>query len=563
MTIAEKFKQVLAEYGSHTAVAFLVDDEYKKVSYNQLNNYRLRIAHTWKKYGWKKEEKVAVMLPNSLERIISDLAAATLGLVFVPIHTTFSEEYIKKVIQHSGAKYLVIHVDFLAKHEQAIKALNLEKIVMVGKSYKIPNKVEQWPFLEEEKEVEDIKDQVSDDSLHTLIYTSGTTGDPKGVMLSHRNLVINVDSAKRIVPIAHDDRFFSFLPLSHAFERTAGYYAAIFSGASIYFARSTQTIIDDIKKAKPTIINSVPRIFERIYGKVFDKIENGSTLKKKMFFKGLKLAVLKRKNQLKWWEAINWFLLDVIVLNKIRAIFGGRLRMAISGGASLDLKIIRFFDNLGLQLIEGYGLTETSPIIAVNSLENSRFGTVGHALDCNQIKISDKKEILVKGENVMLGYYQNQAMTDEIIHDGWINTGDLGFIDKEGFLTIVGRAKDVIVLSTGKNIFPEGIENVLNESRYIYQSMIYGDNDKYISAFIVPNFEQLKKWCKKHKIKFDLSDEKINNFYQDKIEHRLRKSSKIEQIASFKLLSEEFAQDNGLLTPTLKLKRYKILNKYK
>jgi long-chain acyl-CoA synthetase len=196
-------------------------------------------------------------------------------------------------------------------------------------------------------------------------------------------------------------------------------------------------------------------------------------------------------------------------------------------------------------------------------LENSRFGTVGHALDCNQIKISDKKEILVKGENVMLGYYQNQAMTDEIIHDGWINTGDLGFIDKEGFLTIVGRAKDVIVLSTGKNIFPEGIENVLNESRYIYQSMIYGDNDKYISAFIVPNFEQLKKWCKKHKIKFDLSDEKINNFYQDKIEHRLRKSSKIEQIASFKLLSEEFAQDNGLLTPTLKLKRYKILNKYK
>ena len=563
MTIAEKFKQVLAEYGSHTAVAFLVDDEYKKVSYNQLNNYRLRIAHTWKKYGWKKEEKVAVMLPNSLEWIISDLAAATLGLVFVPIHTTFSEEYIKKVIQHSGAKYLVIHVDFLAKHEQAIKALNLEKIVMVGKSYKIPNKVEQWPFLEEEKEVEDIKDQVSDDSLHTLIYTSGTTGDPKGVMLSHRNLVINVDSAKRIVPIAHDDRFFSFLPLSHAFERTAGYYAAIFSGASIYFARSTQTIIDDIKKAKPTIINSVPRIFERIYGKVFDKIENGSTLKKKMFFKGLKLAVLKRKNQLKWWEAINWFLLDVIVLNKIRAIFGGRLRMAISGGASLDLKIIRFFDNLGLQLIEGYGLTETSPIIAVNSLENSRFGTVGHALDCNQIKISDKKEILVNGENVMLGYYQNQAMTDEIIHDGWINTGDLGFIDKEGFLTIVGRAKDVIVLSTGKNIFPEGIENVLNESRYIYQSMIYGDNDKYISAFIVPNFEQLKKWCKKHKIKFDLSDEKINNFYQDKIEHRLRKSSKIEQIASFKLLSEEFAQDNGLLTPTLKLKRYKILNKYK
>lgn len=562
MTIIDKFKQVLAEYGSHTAVAFLVDDEYKKISYKQLDNYRLRVANLWQKYGWQKGDKVAVMLPNSLEWIVSDLASATLGIVFVPIHTTFNEEYIKKVIQHSGAKYLVIHVDFLAKHEQAISNLDLKKIITVGQSYKIPQKAEQWPFLEEEKQMEDINIQLSDDDLHTLIYTSGTTGDPKGVMLSHNNLVSDVESAKRIVPIAYDDRFFSFLPLSHAFERTAGYYAAIFSGASIYFARSTQTIIDDIKKAKPTILNSVPRIFERIYGKVFDKIENSRPLNKKLFFKGLQLAVLKRKNQLKWHQTIVWFLLDIIVLNKIRKIFGGRLRLAISGGASLDLKVIRFFDNLGIQVIEGYGMTEASPIIAVNNPYNTRFGTVGHALDCNQVRISEKKEILVKGENVMLGYYQNQAMTDEIIQDGWLNTGDLGFMDKEGFLSIVGRAKDVIVLSTGKNIFPESIENVLNESRYIQQSMIYGDNQKYISALIVPNFEQLKKWCHQHNIKFDLSDEKINNFYKDKIENRLSKFAKIEQIASFKLLSEEFSQENGLLTPTLKLKRYKILNKY-
>ena len=255
--------------------------------------------------------------------------------------------------------------------------------------------------------------------------------------------------------------------------------------------------------------------------------------------------------------------MDIIVLRKIRNVFGGKLRLAITGGASLDVKVIKFFDNLGIKVIEGYGLTETSPVICVNRINDCRFGTVGQALDCNEIKVTDNKEVLVKGDNVMLGYYKNEELTKEIIDgDGWFYTGDLGFIDREGFLTIIGRAKDMIVLSTGKNIFPEGIENVLNESRYISQSMIYGDNQKHISALIVPNYDQLKRWCTKHGINFDLNDERILNFYKDKIDGRLKNFAKIEQVGSFKLLEEEFSQDNGLLTPTLKLKRYKIINKY-
>lgn len=564
MTLIDRFKQTVEQFGKHTALAYLSDDEYKKISYQELDRRRLYQANQWQSFGWQKQEKVAVMLDNSPEWIISDLAAATLGLVIAPIHTTFSSEYIKKVIVHSNSKYLIISREYFDKHRDIILSLALKNIIVVGSSQDLQKEnVMSWPLLDLHKPLEDIVTDIDENTVHTIIYTSGTTGDPKGVMLSHKNLIQNAESAKRNVNISHKDRFFSFLPLSHAFERMAGYYCPIFTGSSIYFARSTKTIIDDIKKAKPTMLNSVPRIFQRIYGKVFDNVESGSDFNKKLFFKALQLGVLKRKEELKFFQKVYWRTLDFIVLGKIRAILGGRMRLAISGGASLDTKILRFFENLGMDIIEGYGMTEASPIIAVNRTGNSRVGTVGQALDCNEIFISEKKEILVRGKNIMLGYYNNDALTKELIdNDGWLHTGDLGFIDKDGFLTIVGRAKDIIILSTGKNIFPEIIENALNESRYISQSMVYGNNQKHLSALIVPNFEQLKQWCDKHKINFDLSDERIMNFYRDKINDHLSHFAQVEQVGDFKLLEEEFSQENGLLTPTLKLKRYKINKLY-
>ncbi|MDP2812743.1 MAG: long-chain fatty acid--CoA ligase [bacterium] len=555
-----KFKETVDKYASHTALAYLSDDEYKKISYKKLDIYRWRLAHFLQGQGLKKGDKIALMLNNSPEWVISDLASASLGIIVVPIHTTFNSQYIVRVIDHSEAKYLVIQREFFDKHKSSLVSLSLKKIIIVGPSQDIlSDKIVAWPNLNLVGQEEDITVDLNADDVHTIIYTSGTTGDSKGVMLSHANLVANVDSAKHNVPIGYKDRFFSFLPLSHAFERTAGYYAPIFSGSSIYFAKDAKSIIDNIKKARPTIINSVPRIFDKIYGKVFDKVEAGSKLKKKLFFKGLKLAVLKRKKQLNFFSRCELFFLDYLVLKKLRAILGGRLRLAISGGASLDQKIMKFFENLGITIIEGYGMTEASPIIAVNRPGNSRVGTVGQALDCNVIKILDSKEILLKGKNIMLGYYKNSELTKELIDkDGCLHTGDLGFMDKEGFLTIIGRAKDVIVLSTGKNIFPESLENSLNESRYISQSMVYGDNDKQLSAIIVPNFEQLKIWCDERNIAMDLKNEKILDFYDAKIKEKLNGFAKVEQINNFKLISEEFSQENGMLTPTLKLKRYKI-----
>jgi long-chain acyl-CoA synthetase len=564
MTIAEKYKSIVKEFGTHTALAYLSDDHYKKISYNELNAYRRRLADRWYNFGWVKGEKLALMLPNSPEWIISDLAAATLGIVIVPIHTTYNSEYIKKIIQHSDSKYLVIHRNYFDKHRSIIEGLDLSRVIVVGDSQDLAgDHVHSWPILDEDKKLSRLPQDMSGDDVHTIVYTSGTTGEPKGVMLSHKNFIFDVEAAKRNVNIGHKDRFFSFLPLSHAFERTAGYYAPIFSGSSIYFARSKESIIDDIKKAKPTIINSVPRIFERIYGRVFDKIDTASKFQKKIFFKTLQLSVLKRKGDLRFFRYILWFFLDTIVLRKVRAVLGGRLRLAISGGASLDLKMLRFFENLGIKIIEGYGMSEAGPIIAVNNPNNSRPGTVGHALDCNDVQIGENKEILLRGSNVMKGYYKAEELTSEAIDEkGWLYTGDLGFIDRDGFISIIGRAKDIIVLSTGKNIFPETIENILNESRYISQAMVYGDNQKHISALIVPNFEQLKQWCAKHDLKFDLEDARIIDFYKDKINQRLKDHAKVEQINHFRLLAEEFSQENGFLTPTLKLKRYKILNKY-
>ena len=563
-TVLAKFRRIVDEYGDSTALAFLDRGKYKTISYQQLEQQRNNLAIWMKQNGWKKGDKFALMLGNSPEWITADLAAASLGLVVVPIHTTYNAEYIYKVLTHCQAKYLIITSELFDKHEVVIGSLNLQNIVIVGECKRSSKNILAWPNLSDIEQVDIEYQEVLEDDLHTIIYTSGTTGDPKGVMLSHKNLIVNAESAKRNVIIVPEDRFFSFLPLSHAFERMAGYYAPIITGSSIYFAQSSKTIVEDIKLAQPTIMSSVPRIFEKVYGKVFDNVESSSKFKKKLFFKGLQLAVLKRKDMLRFWQWAQWKILDIVVLKKIRQVLGGNLRLAISGGASLDLKVIKFFDNLGIKVIEGYGMTETSPIIAVNKIDDYRYGTVGFPLDCNEVMIAQNKEILVRGENVMLGYYQNPDITAEVIDkDGWLHTGDLGFVDREGFLTIIGRAKDIIVLSTGKNIFPEQIENVLNESRYISQSMIYGDKDKHISALIVPNFDQLKQWCLKHQLPFDLSSEKILNFYRDKIEGRLKNFAKVEQINNFKLVGEEFSQENGLLTPTLKLKRKKILSKYK
>lgn len=566
-TIIANFLEVVRDFSQRPALGFYSQGHYQTISYQELNNLRSQLADDWQKKGYIQGEKVAVMLPNCPEWVTADLASATLGLVVVPVHYTYPEKYLETVVNHSGAKYLLINQELFTKYKNSILSLPLKAIYVVGLTQSVDDqRVLAWPAFDKH-ELINIESVSQADDLHTIVYTSGTTGEPKGVMLSHKNLVSDAQSARRNVPIHETDKFFSFLPLSHAFERMAGYYSPLFAGCSIYYAQSAKTMIADIKLVQPTVLPCVPRIFEKIYEKIFTQLKSGSPFKKKLFYKTLNLVDIKRKRKLNFLENIQYKILDQLVLKKIRNILGGQLRLAISGGASLNPAIAKFFVNLGLKLIEGYGLTEASPIAAVNHPDNYKFGTVGLPLDCNQIKLSPDKEILIKGDNVMLGYYANeQASVEAFDEEGWLHTGDLGFFDNDGFLSIVGRAKDVIVLSTGKNIFPEPIESQLNINKYISQSMVYGDKQKALSALIVADAGELKKWCEKANIAFQwphiLSNSSVINLYRQVIDESLKDSSKIEGISTFKLIGEDFSIENGLLTITMKLRRRHILRKY-
>jgi len=562
MTIAEKFHRTAEQNSSKDALAFLSGNIYQVIKYSQLENYRQQLAKFFLDHGLKKGDKVAVLLYNCPQWIMTDLAAATIGVIVVPIHTTYNDQFVRNIIVHSGASHIVVSDELYSKFGKLLSEFGLKNLFVVGTAKK-DNAIIKFPTYKNLAALAKYDGfEAEEDDVHTIIYTSGTTGEPKGVMLSHKNLISNAESALRSIAISNKDRFFSFLPLSHAFERMAGYYAPLFAGAGVYFSTGPANLVSEIAIAKPTIMTAVPRIFEKVYDKIFDKIKSGSEIRKKMFFFALDLSRKNKVSRIGFVKKVILAFLDSVVLKKIRKVLGGRVRLAISGGASLNPRIAKFFDIVGINILEGYGMTETSPIICVNRLDAYKFGTVGKPIDCNEIKIADNKEILVRGENIMKGYYNNKEQTDMILERGWLYTGDLGFIDSEGFLTIIGRAKDVIVLPNGKNIFPEPIESALNESPFISQSMVYQDHH-HLAAVIVPDFKELDKWAATkgiHEYKDKLNEySAIRELYQYEINRFLGELSSVEMIRSFTLIVREFSQENGLLTPTLKLRRRKIL----
>ncbi|MCX6799997.1 MAG: AMP-dependent synthetase/ligase, partial [Candidatus Falkowbacteria bacterium] len=375
------------------------------------------------------------------------------------------------------------------------------------------------------------------ENVASLVYTSGTTGVPKGVMLTNANFISNVDAARKEFSITAKDKFLSFLPLSHVLERTLGSYIPILSGAEIYYSEGIKQLKDNLAEVKPTILICVPKILERFYEGVRDNAEKGSNLKKKIFY-----FALKNKDN---------FFADVLVFRKIRKLFGGNLRFCVSGGASINSRILKFFYNAKIKITEGYGLTETSPIISANKLNNLRPGSVGELLEDVQVKISVDKEILVKGANVMKGYWQQAKKTKETFDkDGWFKTGDQGYLDNENFLFITGRKKDLIVTSNGKNIAPEKIENILNLSPYILQSLVVGHKRSNLTVLIVVDKNNIK----------DIND--VKSIIQKEIDMVNKNLEHHEYIKAFELIDHPFSQELGELTPTLKIRRFIVEDKY-
>ncbi len=562
-TIPEVFFETANKHPNKTCFLYKKEGVYFPITYKEVGNQIKILASALQKFGINKGDKIAILSENRPEWAISDLAIMLTGAITVPLHATFSPKAICNTLKHSQAKILIVsNSDFLNKVLLGQKYLKkLEKIIFLEKltaiqKENLTKKVFDWNALFSFHKPEDYEKVFLDpDDICSIIYTSGTTGNPKGVLLTHLNFLSNVEAINDIIPVKENDVFLSFLPLSHVLERTAGYYIPISFGATIAYAENTKQLPLNLREVRPTVLISVPRIFEKFYDAIWDKINFSKPLKQKIF----KWALKQEKN------TISRKMADFLVFKKLRSQMGGKLRLTISGGASLSENLGRFFLKTGILILEGYGLTETSPVISANQENSFKFGSVGKIIPGVKVKITDNKEILVKGPNVFKGYLRNKKETGFAFNkEGWFHTGDLGFVDSHGFLTIIGREKEMIVLSGGKNVWPEHIENLLNNDRFISQSMILGNKRKFVSVLIVPDWKEVKKHMKENNMPLQeheklVKDQTILSVFWQRIDEKINPNlSECEKIKKFALLPQEFSQEQDELTPTLKLRRHII-----
>jgi long-chain acyl-CoA synthetase len=526
---------------------------------------------------------VALLSENRPEWAFSDLAILSIGAVNVPIYATNTPRQAEYIINDSSARILVV-----SNQSQLDKILEvqancptLEMIVViddVGKTdYPIVSAFgdicEAGAASGNEALLEERMAAVEPTDLASIIYTSGTTGDPKGVMLIHDNFLSNCRSVKQILPISDDDLCLSFLPLSHSFERMAGYYAPIFCGATIAYAENIDSVRDNLQEIRPTFMASVPRIYEKFHASVLENVRTASPVKQKIFEWSFSVGRETSKFRIDKKEApvslkLKYNIADALVFQKIKENVGGRLKYFISGGAPLAQEINEFFHALGIMILEGYGLTETSPVLTTNTPDDFKFGTVGKAVPTVEIKIAEDGEILAKGPNIMIGYFNKPEDTAQALDaDGYFYTGDIGEIDADGFLKITDRKKDIIVTAGGKNIAPQNIENLLKSDPLISNAMVHGDRRKYLSALITVEEEKIRTIAKELGVEGDafpdiLKDERIIGLIGEKIEAVNSQLARYETIKKWVVMDKDFSLEGGELTPTLKVKRKVVTEKF-
>jgi len=586
-TIPELFTFLTEEYGvtmERPILKHKVSNQWVGISYTQLKDETENLAYGLTSLGVKAGDKVAIIAENRPEWVYSDMAILGLGAVDVPLYPSLTSDTVEFILNNSESVGIIVSNKFqlnkVVKIRNNCRGLKFI-LVMNEKDSPQENNIYSLTSIQAKGAEEraknpgffkEQKNKVKEDDLCTIIYTSGTTGEPKGVLLSHKNIATNVNDALKIFPIGPDDIFLSFLPLCHIFERMGGYYTAFSSGGQICYAASIESVAADLIDIKPTIVTSVPRLFERIYSKVIKNIESQPEKKQKIFNwaigVGKKYQEAKKSGNQPIGLSLQHKLADTLVFKKIREKTGGRLRFFISGGAALARELGEFFEAIGVIIIEGYGLTESSPVITANRADNYKFGTVGKPLPSVEVKIASDGEILARGPSIMLGYYKNKKETEETLKDGWLHTGDIGVFDAEGFLMITDRKKHLFKTSGGKYIAPTPIENLFLASKYIDQFVLIGDKRMFLSALIVPDFEALKEYADSHNIPYKTNDDLVDvKEIYDLMDAELGKFQKslanFERIRKFALLDKPFTLETGELTPTLKLKRKVIEERYK
>ncbi len=588
-TICELFFQVVEKKQNGALFMYKEGGTYKPISALEMKDRVEKIGNGLISLGLEADGKAGILSHNRWEWAAADLGTITAGAADVTIYPTLPSDQVEYILRDSDAT--MIFVENLLQYEKVKKIRNnckKLKYVIVMDNTKVDEK--NTMTLDElmqkgdeyrKEHPDDYQNRASArkaDDLLTLIYTSGTTGNPKGVMLTHGNLASNCDDARTAVlgNGYYDDTnvSLSFLPLSHVLERMAGYYLIMLLGGCIAYAESIETVAQNMVEVKPTLMVSVPRLYEKMHARIMDMALSGSGLKKKIFFWAVSVGqaaipVLSRGRRPEGFLGFKYKIAQKLVFGKVKQKTGGKLKFFISGGAPLGKEIAEFFLAADLIILEGYGLTETSPVISVNLLNLIKPGTVGPALPNVEIKIAEDGEILCKGPNVMRGYYKQEAATEEVLEpNGWFHTGDIGHLDQDKCLVITDRKKELIVTSGGKNVAPAPIENKLKTITYVTQAVLIGDKRKFISAIIVPEFEALKKWAGRNNVSFSsvpelLKDEKIIGLYQRKIDEINKDLARYEQVKKFALLEEEMTLETGELTPTLKVKRRIVDEKHK
>jgi long-chain acyl-CoA synthetase len=528
--------------------------------------------------GVQKNDKIAVISSsNRTEWNVMDIGVLQIGAQNVPIYPTISEDDYEYILNHCEAKYCFVSDEEVLRKVNLIKK-NLKQLIEVYSFNEIEG-CKNWRELlqlgkdfSNQDEVEDCKNQVKPEDLATIIYTSGTTGRPKGVMLSHHNIVSNViDSSPRIPFDEGTSVALSFLPVCHIFERVILYIYQYYS-VSIYFAESIDKLSDNIKEVKPTVFSVVPRLLEKVYDKIYAKGTELTGIKKTLFFWAINLGLRYEPYGANgFWYEIQLTVARKLIFSKWKEGLGGNLNVMVSGSAALQTRLTRVFAAAEMPVMEGYGLTETSPVISVNCHKEGgfRIGTVGRVIQNVEVKIAEDGEILCKGPNVMMGYYKDEALTNEVLKDGYFATGDIGEIDQDGFLKITDRKKEMFKTSGGKYIAPQIIENVMKQSRFIEQIMVIGDGEKMPAAFIQPNFDFIREWEKIHGLEVGISNleivsnPKVIERIQEEVERLNEKFGNWEKIKRFELTPDVWSIEGGHLTPTMKLKRKIVREKYK
>ena len=583
-TLNQLFFNAVERYDRPDALQEKIDGKYQPVSHRTLAERVRRTALGLRALGVQRGDRVGLLSTNRPEWAIADFGCLTAQLADVPIYPTLPAEQIAYILRDAGAVAIFVsdatqlakitevraqlpalkHVITFEKSRSAGADFTLGEIEARGKAAETPEAVERY-----RKDALDVQPH----ELATIIYTSGTTGAPKGVMLTHDNLFSNVEASRQVLPFGPGEVSLSFLPLSHIFERMAGHYLMISVGASIAYAESNETVPNNLVEVRPSFVLSVPRLYEKFYARVLENALAGGAVKKRIFFWARSVAD-------KWSErtlagrspgvliGMQYRIAQRLVFSKLRERMGGRLRVFVSGGAPLAPEINRFFYSAGLMILEGYGLTETSPVIAVNTPEHFRIGTVGKPIAGTEVRIAPDGEILARGPGIMKGYYNNPDATAEAIDaEGWFHTGDIGEL-RNGFLAITDRKKDIIVTAGGKNIAPQPIENSVKTNKYVSQAVMIGDKRKYPVILIVPNFDQLEKWA--HRAGILVADRaQLLAFPAVKAKMEREVTSALSGLARFEmpkkiaLLEHDFSIERGELTPTLKVKRRVIDKQYK